>query len=98
MVAKSDKVWKDAIAKAIYEYREETDADGIIKKVRWINVIAAQLVRLAGDGDVTAIKEIGDRLDGKPTQSIESNVNVTTRAVYHDPTAHLEENDGDSIH
>jgi len=32
--------------------------------------IAGKLVDLAIDGNMAAIKEIGDRVDGKPTQAI----------------------------
>lgn len=44
------------------------DTDGDSKKLR---KIADALVEQAMDGDVTAIKEIGDRIDGKPKQQIE---------------------------
>ena len=33
--------------------------------------IAEKLYTMAEEGDIQAIKEIGDRLDGKPTQSTE---------------------------
>lgn len=52
------------------EAAEEMDATGVPKKV----IIARKLVSLAAKGDVVAIKEIGNRLDGMPTQN--SNVNV----------------------
>ena len=32
---------------------------------------ARRLVTKAMEGDVTALKEIGDRLDGKPTQAVD---------------------------
>ena len=37
------------------------------KKLR---AIADKLAEMAADGDIQAIKEIGDRLDGKPKQAI----------------------------
>ena len=46
----------------------------------------------------SAADSLLDRGYGKPTQAVEGTMNVTTRAVYLDPTAHLEEQDGDSIH
>ena len=52
------KLFRDAIALAVH------DADG--KKLR---DIAEKLVTMAQDGDMQAIKEVGDRLDGKPAQS-----------------------------
>jgi hypothetical protein len=33
--------------------------------------VAKALITKASDGDVSAIKEIGDRLDGRPTQATE---------------------------
>lgn len=59
---KADKPWRDALMLAVNE------ADGDKKKLR---KIAEALVEQAMDGDVSAIKEIGDRIDGKPKQQIE---------------------------
>ena len=36
-----------------------------------IEVVAARLVDLAVDGDLRAVREIADRLDGKPTQAVD---------------------------
>lgn len=36
-----------------------------------LRAIADKLVDLAIEGDMQAIKEIGDRLDGKPSQAID---------------------------
>lgn len=75
---KSDKEWAKAVRKAVHEYRQEKDEAGKVKKVRWLNVLAAQLVTSAAGGDMTAMKEVGDRLDGKPNQLLEhkGNANV----------------------
>ncbi len=35
---------------------------------RWLNIIADRVVRAAADGDMQSVKELGDRLDGKPKQ------------------------------
>ncbi len=43
---------------------------GTAGKERYLNVIAAQLVKKAAEGDVMAIREVFDRVDGKPHQSI----------------------------
>ncbi len=56
-----DKVWSDAIRIAVNEAYE----DGDRKKLR---ALAEKLVAKALDGDMAAIREIGDRLDGKPAQ------------------------------
>lgn len=57
-----DKPWREALMLAV----NEASGDG--KKLRRI---ADALVNQAIAGDVTAIKEIGDRLDGKPRQETE---------------------------
>lgn len=63
---KSDKLWADAVRLAIH--REEQEPDGQIRKR--LNIIADNLCRMAMAGDMQAIKEVGDRLDGRPAQAI----------------------------
>jgi hypothetical protein len=58
----TEKIWRDALLKAVKE-KQETG------KGRQLEAIAAALVNAACKGDVAAIREIGDRLDGKPHQS-----------------------------
>lgn len=67
---KSDKEWHNAIRKAVHELRTETDADGVVQKTKAINLLAKTLVTSAIKGDIAALKEIGDRLDGKPKQTV----------------------------
>ena len=83
MVAKSDKIWADAVHKAVHEYDQQKDENGKVKKIRWLNVLAARLVQEAAKGDMTAIKEVGDRLDGKPHQTQDTTVdgNITVEIV-----------------
>lgn len=57
-----DKPWKDALALALHEPAE----DGR-KKLRHV---ADACVAAAMAGDVSAMKEIGDRMDGKARQPI----------------------------
>ena len=52
------KVWSDALRKEIVQ------GDNLAK-------LARALINKAADGDVAALKEIGDRLDGKSTQQID---------------------------
>lgn len=61
-----DKPWADALRLAVY--RE--DAEGKRRLLR----IAEKCAEAAEAGDMQAIKEIGDRLDGKPAQ--ESTVTI----------------------
>jgi len=54
-----NKPWGDALRKATIQGK---GLDKIAKKV----------LKMAEDGDIQAIKEVGDRLDGKALQSIET--------------------------
>lgn len=64
---KSDKIWADAVRKAVHEYHEQADDAGKVKKTRKLSLLAKNLVDAGINGDMQAIKEIGDRLDGKNT-------------------------------
>lgn len=57
-----NKPWADAIARALAR-KANGKSDGL-------NIIADQLVSAAINGDQWAIKEIGDRIDGKAAQSV----------------------------
>lgn len=50
-------------------------------KRRKLHAIAARLVQMAESGDIQAMREIGDRLDGKPSQSIDVVADITNRAA-----------------
>ena len=62
------KEWADAVRKALFIEVEELDDEG--KKQKKIDKAATQLADMACAGDIQAIKECGDRLDGKPAQAI----------------------------
>ena len=57
--SKSNRLWGDTIRRAI----AQSDADRLRK-------IAEALLTKAEEGDMAAIKELGDRLDGKPAQTL----------------------------
>lgn len=57
--AGKNKPWADAIRRALLA------EDG--KELR---ALAQKLIERAKEGDVTALKEIGDRTDGRPVQAI----------------------------
>lgn len=59
------KVWHAAIVRAL-EKRDQSRSDG--KKE--IDALAEKLLQLVAAGDLPALKELGDRLDGKPAQII----------------------------
>jgi hypothetical protein len=54
----------DALRIALH--REAVDADG--KPTKRLNLIADQLVRKAVEGDIAAIREVFDRVDGRAIQ------------------------------
>lgn len=69
---KAEKIWADAIRKAVKGYMDvegEKDGKKVINKVRVLSRLAATLCESAAKGDIQAMKEVGDRLDGKPNQS-----------------------------
>lgn len=59
------KVWRAAIERAL-EIRSQSRVDG--KKE--IDALAEKLLDLVAAGDLPALKEFGDRMDGKPAQAI----------------------------
>ena len=63
----SDKEWRDAIRKAVHGIDKDTGE----KKIR---LLAERLVYSALGGDTAALREIGDRLDGKPHQTQDTTV------------------------
>ncbi len=67
--AKSDKIWRDAIMRAVRRQMGDPVATDGPKEQR-LERLADALVAKGLDGDVPAIREIGDRLDGKPAQSV----------------------------
>lgn len=69
---KLDSHWRDAIWRAVNE------TDGNEKK---LHKLAKQLVANGLSGDVSALREIGDRLDGKPRQETDVTINDTRRAT-----------------
>lgn len=56
----NNRLWANTIRRAVLQ----ADAN----KLR---AIAEKLIEKAAEGDMQAIKELGDRLDGKPSQSTE---------------------------
>ena len=58
----SEKKFRDALNCAVTEQTKDGQ--------RKLRVIAERLVEAAINGDIPAIKEVADRLDGKPAQAI----------------------------
>lgn len=57
---KKGKIWADAIRRAVVD-----------KDYKTLNALAKKLVEKGKEGDLQSLKEIGDRLDGKPAQIVE---------------------------
>ena len=67
-------LWADAIRK---EVLRADDVAGV-KKLR---KLARKLVDSGLEGDLVALKEIGDRLDGKPAQTVQRTDNRTITMI-----------------
>ena len=80
--SKPDKLWRDALMRAV---KRRAKGKGASQR---LELIADKCVEGALDGDMQAIKEIGDRLDGKPTQAITGDPEQPNRLVVEiiDPT------------
>ncbi len=61
---KGEKLWRDALRIELFRPDEKHN-------VKRLQMIAAKVVDLAIAGDMDAIKEIGNRIDGKPNMSVE---------------------------
>ena len=61
--ATKGKPWREAIDRALARAAEQDD-------FRSLNRLADKLLEKAGEGDLGALKELGDRLDGRPAQSV----------------------------
>jgi len=58
------KVWHAAIMRAL-ERRQPADM-----RIKAIDELADKLITLVATGDLAALKEFGDRMDGKPAQAV----------------------------
>ena len=65
-----DKIWSDAVGRAVAELRVASEGKKG-KKIKALFLLARKLVDRALDGDIAALKEIGDRMDGKPAQAVQ---------------------------
>ncbi len=64
----------------MHELRKDP-VDG--KKIKALRLLARKIVDAALDGDMSAMKEIDDRLDGRPTQAIAGDDNASGISVIH---------------
>lgn len=61
--ARKGKLWHDAIIRAIKKRSASDRMDAL-------DALAERLIDACATGDLPALKELGDRLDGKPAQAI----------------------------
>lgn len=61
--SKPEKIWRDAVMRAVKRKVEGG-------KSPWLERLADRLVEAADKRDIQALKEIGDRLDGKPVSQV----------------------------
>lgn len=64
--AAKPRIWQQAIERAL-ETRTKSRIDG--KKE--IDALAEKLLDAVASGDLAALKEFGDRIDGKPAQQVQ---------------------------
>lgn len=62
--AAKERIWAAAINKALEERGQKLGRMGALVE------LAHKLLDKVAEADVSAIKELGDRLDGKPAQSV----------------------------
>lgn len=67
-----DKIWSDAVRRAVKRAR-----DG--KGRKKLEILADSLVDKGINGDVSAMREVGDRLDGRSTQAVNLKHDVTDK-------------------
>lgn len=85
-----NKVWRDAIRRQVAQY-EDKERD--IKAGQVLNAMAKKLFDKGLEADEFAIREIGNRLDGKPVQVQEIEVDITARWVVGIYRARLDNDD-----
>lgn len=83
--AKSDKIWREAIQRAVRR-RVGDEPPKSPNEMQRLDALADALVAKGLESDVPALREIGDRLDGKPNQSVEIESEITHNYVARIPT------------
>jgi len=71
--AGKSRIWKAAIERALAK-RSRSDA------VVALDELAEKLLTLADQGDLGALKELGDRLEGRAVQAVEAQVQAEIKA------------------
>ena len=64
--------WREAVLCALKAYEDDS-----VKRGAALKAVGKKLIAMALDGDIQAIKEIGDRLDGKAVQAVDNTITYT---------------------
>ena len=70
--SKNDHEWSKAVRLAGNRYGK--NADG--KKAKYLNLVADKLYAMAADGNIEAMREIGNRTDGRSVTPIQAKVEI----------------------
>jgi len=79
--AAKGREWTQAIRWALAHHESSS-----IKRGQALDKIAVKLIELALEGDMAAIREIGNRLDGKPVQPVSGHHDVPVTVIFKDAT------------
>lgn len=71
---RSDKPFRDQLRRVLAEDTEDENGNTVKK----LHALARRVVKEALDGNVAAMKEVGDRIDGKPVQQLDMTVSEAT--------------------
>ena len=76
-----ERTWRDAINVAVKEVMEETAPEGKVIKTKALRLLARRLVAAGLEGDISALREIGDRLDGRAMQGVDVRMDVHIEGI-----------------
>ncbi|MCH9730676.1 MAG: hypothetical protein K0U84_13555 [Actinomycetia bacterium] len=72
------RAWTEALRRAIARMGSTMNDKGKTPMDAGMNHLADQLVELASQGDKWALEQLGDRIEGKPTQAITLEADIAT--------------------
>lgn len=75
------------ILREMLEEEIEVNIDGVKSRKQFQEVIVRKLLKKANDGEIKAIIEIFDRIEGKANQPIENNGSLTIK--FEEPTDYI---------
>ena len=73
---------RDELRKAVCRLRKDESVTPV-RQAKVLRMIVNKLVELALEGDLAAIREVTDRLDGKATQQVQVDKNIQITHIEH---------------